>query len=58
LPEGESSGHIRVPWADVLAICGNRLSATAEQPERFLVDSFPDDNEWAALSERALPDLQ
>lgn len=56
LPEGESSQHIRVPWPQVVAICGDRLVATTDNPPRFQVDSFPDDTEWLALKEHALGD--
>jgi len=41
-----------VRWTDMLQVCGHRLQATIESPIRYLVDSFPDELEWAAL-----PDL-
>jgi hypothetical protein len=52
--ELEGEDFLMVPWHDALEICASHLQATAEQPTRWLVASFPDDAEWRALSERAL----
>ena len=52
---GEGEPFIRVNWPDVMAVCGARLQPTAENPARYFVDSFPDEEEWRALSARALP---
>jgi len=54
LPDGDASGHIRVPWADVVSLCGHRMAATRDNPPRFRVESFPDAAEWSALLEHAL----
>lgn len=54
LPEGEDSRHIRVPWPQVVSICGQRMAATDENPPRFRVEDFPDESEWTALEEHAI----
>jgi hypothetical protein len=54
LPEGDDSEHIRVPWKDVVEICGARMAATEDELPRFEVHSFPDAAEWAALQARSL----
>jgi hypothetical protein len=55
VPEGEKSDYLRMPWAALREISGARMQAAAEHPARFLVDSFPDAGEWAALREKAMP---
>jgi hypothetical protein len=49
----EGKDSLMVPWKDVAEICGARLRATIERPARFLVTSFPEEDEWRALSARA-----
>jgi len=45
----EAAEKLIVEWPDVIAVCGNRLQATQENPPRFLIDSFPDEVEWQKL---------
>lgn len=54
VPQEEKGKFIRVPWQHVVESCGPHLQATEENPPRFLVDSFPNPNEWDSLSARAI----
>ena len=38
-----------VAWPEVQRICGARMSVLLEQPPRWAVDTFPNDEEWQAL---------
>ena len=50
----EEDKFLRVSWPDLVEICRGRLQATSESPPRFLVNSFPDSDEWALLSTREI----
>lgn len=56
VPENDGDNHVRVPWQDVVDICGARLQPTAENPPRWLVESFPDGAEWERLVAGQLAD--
>jgi len=51
--KGEPGEHLRVDWADLFDVVGARLASTTEAPPRFLVDSFPSEDEWRALAARS-----
>jgi hypothetical protein len=38
-----------VQWTDAHRLCGARMTAVAEQPPRWMVDTFPGPEEWQAL---------
>lgn len=48
-PTDEAIKSKLVRWQNVLDICGYRMQPTSESPTRFLVETFPDTNEWDAL---------
>lgn len=52
-PDREGHGSVRVSWHDLVGICGARLAPTPEHPARYLVESFPDLEEWSALTRLA-----
>lgn len=43
---------LRVDWHDLAEVVGHRLQPTQENPSRYLVDSFPDADDWRALASR------
>jgi hypothetical protein len=50
--KGESqagSALLVVPWDRVVEICGQYLQTTSENPPRFRVTDFPNDDEWQRL---------
>lgn len=55
-PDGEARDFVRVTWQDLRRTCGARLAPTSDHPPRYLVNSFPDADEWSALNRLAASD--
>lgn len=50
----EEDKVLRVSWPDLVEVCRGRLQPTCESPPRFLVNSFPDSDEWGLLCSREI----
>ncbi len=46
---------VLIDWSQMLELCGRHLQSTSENPLRYLVDSFPDELEWAAVKSTGKP---
>ena len=45
--------RLMMDWDTVARVAGHRMKPTTESPARFLLDTFPDADEWAALQAEA-----
>lgn len=41
---------LMVSWSALVQSCGGRMKETAERPARFMVEEFPNDDEWQVLA--------
>jgi hypothetical protein len=46
---GSAREALLVPWADAERICGSLLKRTDEDPPRYRVDHFPNEEQWQQL---------